>query len=100
MQAIEITRAKALRGSIIEKLYTSYGEDISLSVLKGLLIYTSDCRELDIKKAVYYLGGESKRYVKLQLNEEDYMESKIWLTPLGVNLAEGDITDVGVDLDE
>ena len=55
---------------------------------------------MDIKKAVYYLGGESKRYVKLQLNEEDYMESKIWLTPLGVNLAEGDITDVGVDLDE
>lgn len=99
MQAIEITRAKALRGNIIEKLYSSYGEDISLSVLKGLLRYTSECREIDIKKAIYYLGGENKRYVKLQLNEDNYMESKIWLTPLGVNLAEGDLKDVGVDLE-
>lgn len=100
MQSIEVTRAKTLRGNIIEKLYSSYGEDISLSVLKGLLRYTSGCSEMDIKKAIYYLGGENKRYVKLVLNEEDYMESKIWLTPAGVNLAEGDITDVGVDLDE
>lgn len=100
MQAIEVTKAKALRGNIIEKLYSSYGEDISLSVLKGLLRYTSECRELDIKKAIYYLGGEGKRYVKLLLNEDEYMESKIWLTPVGVNLAEGDLKDVGVDLYE
>lgn len=99
MLPIEISRAKALRGNIIEKLYASYGEDISLSVLKGLLRYRSECRELDIKKAIYYLGGENKRYVKLQLDENDYMESKIWLTPLGVNLAEGDLKDVGVEME-
>lgn len=57
MQTIEITRAKSLRGNIIEKLYSSYGEDISLSVLKGLLRYTSECREIDIKKAIFFRSG-------------------------------------------
>ncbi|MBQ9701054.1 MAG: hypothetical protein IJV71_10605 [Lachnospiraceae bacterium] len=98
---VKVTRAKDLRGKIINKLYLSYGEDISLEVLRGLLRFTAyNVQEQDIKKAIYYLGGEGKRYVKLQLDEENYMDSKIWLTPAGVNLAEGDITDVGVEMHE
>lgn len=97
---IKVTKAKELRGRIIEKLYLSYGEDINLIVLQGLLRFIGNVQEMDIKRAIYYLGGENKRYVKLQLDEENYMNSKIWLTPAGVNLAEGDITDVGVELNE
>lgn len=97
---LKIAKAKDLRGKIIEKLYCSYGEDINLEVLRGLLRFTGNVNELDIKKAIYYLGGEGKRYVKLQLNEDNYMDSKVWLTPAGVNLAEGDISDIGVELNE
>lgn len=97
---LKVTKAKDLRGKIIEKLYLSYGEDINLVVLQGLLRFNGNISEMDIKKAIYYLGGENKRYVKLQLEEDNYMNSKIWLTPAGVNLAEGDITDVGVELHE
>ncbi|MBP3339798.1 MAG: hypothetical protein J6L69_10380 [Lachnospiraceae bacterium] len=97
---IKVTKAKELRGRIIEKLYLSYGEDINLVILQGLLRFVGNVQEMDIKRAIYYLGGENKRYVKLQLDEDNYMNSKIWLTPAGVNLAEGDITDVGVELNE
>lgn len=97
MDELEVSRAKILRGQIILKLYNTYGEDISLNVLKGMLRYTGECRENDIKKAMYYLGGDNKRYIKLKLNEENYMDSKVWLTPTGVNLAEGDAEDIGVE---
>ncbi len=100
VDTIKIIRAKELRGKIIEKLYHSYGEDINLEVLRGLLRFTGNIQELEIKRAIYYLGGEGKRYVKLLLDEENYMDSKIWLTPAGVNLAEGDIKDIGVELNE
>lgn len=99
---VEISKAKMLRGAIIEKLYEFYGEDISLEVLKGVLrisFYGYDV-EKEIKKAIYYLGGPQKEYVKLVLDSEDYMKSIIWLTPRGVNLAEGDLEDIGVMKDE
>ena len=70
---LKVTKAKELRGRIIEKLYISYGEDINLEVLRGLLRFTGNVQELEIKKAIYYLGGEGKRYVKLQLNEDKDM---------------------------
>lgn len=97
---LKVTKAKELRGKIIEKLYISYGEDINLEVLRSLLRFMGNVSELEIKKAIYYLGGEGKRYVKLQLDEDNYMNSRIWLTPAGVNLAEGDIIDIGVELHE
>ena len=99
---VEVSRAKCLRGNIISKLYEFYGEDITLDVLKRVLrisFYGYDV-EKEIRKAIYYLGGVQKEYVKLVLNEEDYMASLIWLTPKGVNLAEGDLEDVGVVKDE
>lgn len=102
MNQIEVSRAKDLRGNIIRKLYEFYGEDISLDVLKNVLhISRYGCDiEKEIRKAIYYLGGAGKEYVKLILDEDDYMKSLIWLTPRGVNLAEGDIEDVGVIKDE
>lgn len=102
MNQMEISRAKILRGQIITKLYEFYGEDISLEVLKSVLrvsFYGYDI-EKEIRKAIYYLGGTGKEYIKLVLNEENYMSSLIWLTPKGVNLAEGDLKDVGVNEDE
>lgn len=102
MKQIDISKAKGLRGSIISKLYEFYGEDISIGVLKNVLRISSygyDA-EKEIKKAIYYLGGAGKEYVKLVLDPENYMNSLIWLTPKGVNLAEGDIVDIGVEKDE
>ena len=49
---------------------------------------------------MYYLGGEEKRYIHVEVNKDNWMDSLIWLTPAGVNLAEGDIRDMGVELDE
>lgn len=100
MDELYVSKAKILRGQIVTKLYSTYGEDITLNVLKGMLRYTGECRESEIKKAMYYLGGEQKRYIKLLLNEDNDMDSRVWLTPAGVNLAEGDLSDVGVDMNE
>ena len=52
-----------------------------------------------MKKSIFYLGGEGKRYIHVEVNKENWMDSVIWLTPAGVNLAEGDIEDVGVIID-
>lgn len=99
-ERMDILKKKALRKDIIEALYRFYGEDISLAVLKGALPLSGMLSEAQIKASIYYLGGEEKRYVHLELNKNDYMSSLVWLTPRGVNLAEGDIADVGVLDDE
>ena len=55
---------------------------------------------LPVWKAICYLGGEEKRYIHVEVNTENWLDSLIWLTPKGVNLAEGDIEDMGVVIDE
>ncbi len=95
-QAFEILKKKELRGNIIEQLYRFYGEDINLSILKAALPLSGTLTEAELKSAIYYLGGRDKEYIHLTLDRTDYMESLIWLTPRGVNLAEGDIKDIGV----
>lgn len=97
---LDIIKTKQLRGNMIEALYRYYGEDISLSVLKASLPLAGLIKDTEMKSAVYYLGGKEKEYVKLVLNKTNYMDSLIWLTPRGVNLAEGDLQDVGVVIDE
>lgn len=97
---IEILKKKKLRADVIEALYSYYGEDISLSVLKGALPLSGMLKEEDLRQVIYYLGGVEKKYIHLELNKDDYMSSLIWLTPRGVNLAEKDITDVGVKVYE
>ena len=97
--ALEIIKTKQLRGNILEALYHYYGEDISLSVLKSSLMLSGLLTDARLKSAIYYLGGKEKEYVHLELNKNDYMDSLIWLTPRGVNLAEGDLEDVGVIMD-
>lgn len=94
--AVNVAKSKELRGNIIETLYRFYGEDINLNILKNALPMSGFLRQEDIRNAVYYLGGAEKHYVRLVLNEDSYMDSLIWLTPRGVNLAEGDIEDRGV----
>ena len=100
MDEIKVQEAKVLRGDIIEKLYFYYGKDIKIAVLKGTLRAKGFVSDEEIKKAIYYLGGEEKRYIHVELDKENWTDSLIWLTPAGVNLAEGDITDIGVILDE
>jgi len=97
---MNVLRAKELRGHIIEALYLTYGEDISLQVLKHSVPMGGLLTEAELKKALYYLGGKDKRYVHVELNSDDYTASLVWLTPAGINLAEGDITDVGVTINE
>lgn len=100
MDRVEVAKAKVLRGNIIEKLYACYGDDITVSNLKQILSYKGYSSDREIKKALYYLTGYEKEYVKLVYNRENYMDSLIWLTPAGINLAEGDKTDTGVVMDE
>jgi len=97
---MEIAKTKVLRGDIIESLYRYYGTDIRIAVLKSTLRAKGFVEDKDIQKAVYYLGGEGKRYIHVELNHDNWMDSLIWLTPAGVNLAEGDLEDKGVEIDE
>lgn len=105
MERLEITRAKELRNDIISRLYTIYPNDTALLTLKNLLRYKSYHSENDIKKAVYYLEGRGYIAVGFPANEfagnrtaiqTEEQENVIRLTPKGINLAEGDIEDVGV----
>lgn len=100
MDLVKIIEAKNLRGDIIEKLYLYYGQDIRITVLKSALRVKGYVNDDEIKKAIFYLGGDGKRYIHVEVNTENWMDSMIWLTPMGVNLAERDIEDKGVNLDE
>lgn len=99
MNEMQVSERKVLRGNVIEKLYKNYGTDIRIAVLKNFLRVTGFVTEEELQKAVFYLGGEGKRYIHVELNEENWLDSMIWLTPAGVNLAEGDIEDMGVIID-
>lgn len=99
MDRLEVAKAKLLRGRIISRLYDFYGEDISVSTLKSVMSYAGYHSDKEIKRAIYYLSGPSKRYIKLVYNKDEYMDSLIWLTPEGVNLAEGDLEDIGVEME-
>lgn len=99
MNMMEISERKVLRGNVIEKLYDNYGVDIRIAVLRNLLRTCGLMTDSELQKAVFYLGGESKRYVHVEVNKDNWLDSTIWLTPAGVNLAEGDITDIGVEID-
>lgn len=96
---LEVAEMKVLRGDVIEKLYMTYGTDIRIAALRNALRSKGLIPEESLKKCIFYLGGEGKRYIHVEVNQENWMDSMIWLTPAGVNLAEGDITDVGVIID-
>lgn len=100
MDDLKITETKILRGNIIEKLYLTYGTDIRIAALKNALRSKGHIQEDELKKCIFYLGGEGKQYIHVVVNKENWMDSMIWLTPVGVNLAEGDINDTGVIIDE
>lgn len=97
---MEVMERKVLRGNVIEILYDNYGVDLRIAVLKNLIRLNGLSTEKELQKAIFYLGGEGKRYVHVEVNEDNWLDSLIWLEPAGVNLAEGDITDIGVVIDE
>lgn len=100
---LEIAKAKELRGDIIERLYSFFGEEVAIGTLRNLLRYKSYNSEKEITKAVDYLSGRGKEYIEVKrLGSDDgnYWDSIVRLTPTGVNLAEGDIEDMGVTLNE
>ena len=99
MGTLEISEAKILRGDVIEKLYMTYGTDIRIAALRNALRSKGLIPEESLKKCIFYLGGEGKRYIHVVVNKVNWMDSLVWLTPAGVNLAEGDIEDVGVIID-
>ncbi len=99
MDALEISEVKILRGDVIEKLYMTYGTDIRIAALRNALRSKGLIPEESLKKCIFYLGGEGKRYIHVEVNKENWMDSVIWLTPAGVNLAEGDVEDMGVIID-
>ncbi len=99
MNEMEISERKVLRGNVIEKLYKNYGVDIRIAVLRNFLRTGGFVTEEELRRAIFYLGGEEKRYIHVKVNEDSWLDGMIWLTPKGVNLAEGDIEDVGVVID-
>lgn len=100
MNEMQVAERKVLRGNVIEKLYKNYGTDIKIAVLKNFLRTGGFVTEDELQKAIFYLGGEEKRYIHVEVNQENWLDGMIWLTPRGVNLAEGDIEDIGVIIDE
>ena len=100
MIEMQVAERKVLRGDVIEKLYQNYGTDIRIAILKNYLRIRGFVTEEELRKAIYYLGGEGKRYIHVEVNKDNWLDGTIWLTPAGVNLAEGDIEDMGVIIDE
>lgn len=103
MDQVKVTEAKLLRGAVISKLYDVYGTDIRIGSLKNMLRARGFVLDEEIKKAIFYLGGthivnEKKdvRYIHVEVNEDNWLDGIIWLTPAGVNLAEKDREDIGV----
>jgi len=97
---ISVAKAKSLRGDIIKNLYIIYDVSIPISKVSNLLRYKSFYSKEEIQKAISYLSGEEKEFVTVEINEKDQWASFVRLTPKGVNLAEGDITDIGVIFNE
>lgn len=100
MDQVKVMEAKLLRGAVISKLYMTYGTDIRISSLKNLLRSKGFVQEEELRKVIFYLGGDGKKYIHVELDKDDWCDSLIWLTPAGVNLAEKDMEDIGVIFDE
>lgn len=100
MDEMKVMEAKILRGAVIEKLYMTYGTDIRICALKNTLRSKGFIKDDDLKKVIFYLGGEGKKYIHVEVNRENWTDSMVWLTPAGVNLAERDLEDIGVVFDE
>ena len=96
MDKLGIAKAKELRGEIVRQLYDRYGSPVPVSSIHTLLRYKGYYSAEDIQRAILYLSGEKKEFVAVRSNEEDKGASFVSLTPVGVNLAEGDISDIGV----
>lgn len=99
MDRLEVNELKLLRGDIIETLYRTYGTDIRIAAVRNALRSKGLIPEDQLRKCIYYLGGGGKRYIHVEVDQENWLDSMIWLTPAGVNLAEGDLEDVGVIID-
>lgn len=104
MDQVKVMEAKLLRGAVISKLYGTYGTDIRIRSLKNLLRSKGFVQEEELRKAIFYLGGEhgkeKLRYTHVEVNDDNWLDGIIWLTPAGVNLAEKDREDIGVIFDD
>ncbi|MCM1057716.1 MAG: hypothetical protein NC517_08925 [Firmicutes bacterium] len=100
MDKLEVNELKLLRGDIISTLYRTYGTDIRIAALRNALRSKGLLPEEKLRKCIYYLGGDGKRYIHVEVDQENWLDSMIWLTPAGVNLAEGDLEDMGVIMNE
>ena len=98
MDKLGIAKAKELRGEIIRQLYDRYGSPVPVSSIHTLLRYKGYYSPEDIQRAIQYLAGDKKEFVAIDNGEGDKAASFVKLSPAGVNLAEGDISDVGVQL--
>ena len=104
MDQLKVAEAKLLRGAVISKLYDVYGTDIRIGALKNMLRPRGFVMDDEIRKAIFYLGGEhgpeKLRYTHVEVNEDNWQDGIIWLTPDGVNIAERDRKDIGVVFDD
>ena len=79
MNEMQVAERKVLRGDVIEKLYQNYGTDIRIAILKNYLRIRGFVTEEELRKAIYYLGGEGKRYIHVEVNKDNWLDGTIWL---------------------
>lgn len=103
MEKITANKNKRLRGEIVRLLHTSYPQSIEVRTLTDLLRDSGYTPASDISPQLDYLAD--KGYIRI-LNSEDIAKinailppsSFCKLTALGVDVAEGTVEDLGVDV--
>ncbi|HWP96424.1 MAG TPA: hypothetical protein VN426_06205 [Syntrophomonadaceae bacterium] len=95
---VQVTKNKMLRGVFLRTAVLFYPTPISLKHIKTSLLTKGMTMEADVAKVVSYLAD--KGYIRFTqgciqgFEDDDIIE----LTAKGVDLAEGTISDPGVDM--
>lgn len=98
MEQTEVIKNKMLRGQILRTLTLFYPSPVDVNGIKSALLTRGMFVSADILKPLHYL--EDKQYIKIsEAKISDLKDSDlIGLTAKGIDLMEGTIEDLGVDI--
>jgi len=94
--------AKNIRGQILKLLYFRQCDKVTVSMIRGLLRYKNYSSEKAVEQAIRYLAGEGKRYILVEINDNDFEDSLVEISPTGIDLMENENEkrDIGVNINE
>jgi hypothetical protein len=98
MDQVQVVKNKMMRGQVLRTLALFYPSPITISNLKSALITRGMTLTADTTKVLHYLAD--KKYIKVtkgnlaEIEDDDLIE----LTASGVDLLEGSVDDLGVDI--